>query len=490
MYTPFGYRTNLGTSSLFDGNYLVVAGGGAGGVNAGGGGGAGGVSFGNAELVSATTYSVEVGAGAISDNYADCPPCVQYSMRRDSGGCPEGNPVWQYTNCINEATESITLSSLITRRIFSTTFPVKTAGCNTVGPTNEGVVRGDFCNPERTQFVVEEWEEQVGWNGPIQIAQYMDSDGTSGTIQIGYSGSPISRGYLSGSLVYTSMTNMSQSLQYISASDNASEYTASNSSIIGTNVNVVSIGGGNGESKVYGASKSGGSGGGGGIYIGTGSLGTTSQGNEGGDMFASSGSESENCETWDFAAGGFGGTASFEYCGQDFTSYIELGNNELIQLCINSGSQGLTGAGSSVGFVGYCSSSFAEFATGGGGGASEAGGTGVTGSAGDGGDGIAWLDGNYYGGGGAGIYFQSGSGSNGTGGIGGGGNPNTSGTSNTGGGGGGSYTSASLGGDGVVIVRYPGPIVLATGGTITQSGSFVYHTFTSGSHEFITTGSL
>jgi hypothetical protein len=53
------------------------------------------------------------------------------------------------------------------------------------------------------------------------------------------------------------------------------------------------------------------------------------------------------------------------------------------------------------------------------------------------------------------------------------------GQSNTGGGGGGSRDQAgTLGGSGIVIVRYPGP-QKATGGTITQVGGFTIHTFTS-----------
>jgi hypothetical protein len=52
---------------------------------------------------------------------------------------------------------------------------------------------------------------------------------------------------------------------------------------------------------------------------------------------------------------------------------------------------------------------------------------------------------------------------------------------NTGGGGGGGGSNnggGSTGGSGVVIVRYPGTPV-ATGGTITQSGGYTIHTFTS-----------
>jgi hypothetical protein len=84
----------------------------------------------------------------------------------------------------------------------------------------------------------------------------------------------------------------------------------------------------------------------------------------------------------------------------------------------------------------------------GGGGSSGAGGPGG-GSTPYGGMGTAWLDGNYYAGGG--------NGSGGTGGtLGGGGAPGVSGVNGTGGGGGGAHlTTPGSGGSGVVIIRVP-----------------------------------
>ena len=116
--------------------------------------------------------------------------------------------------------------------------------------------------------------------------------------------------------------------------------------------------------------------------------------------------------------------------------------------------------------------------------------------AGDGGNGLpyaAWTtatstgDGVYYAGGGAGDGYQT-STDFAFGGTGGGGdskfNANgESGLANTGGGGAaggnraGSYSTGS-GGSGVVIIRYLGA-ASATGGTITSSGGYTYHTFTS-----------
>jgi hypothetical protein len=51
---------------------------------------------------------------------------------------------------------------------------------------------------------------------------------------------------------------------------------------------------------------------------------------------------------------------------------------------------------------------------------------------------------------------------------------------NLGGGGGGSSGTAGggAGGSGIAIIRYAGTTALATGGTITVTGGYVYHTFT------------
>ena len=114
----------------------------------------------------------------------------------------------------------------------------------------------------------------------------------------------------------------------------------------------------------------------------------------------------------------------------------------------------------------------------------------LTWAAGNGGAGKLWSPNSthYAGGGGGGNSWFNGIA---TGGIGGGGNgvnggaspdiPSTAGTPNTGGGGGG---GRARGGSGIVIIRYVGTPV-ATGGTITQSGGYTYHTFTTGSSNFV-----
>ena len=119
-------------------------------------------------------------------------------------------------------------------------------------------------------------------------------------------------------------------------------------------------------------------------------------------------------------------------------------------------------------------------------------------TAGAGGAGIAWHDGVTRGGGGGGFsaYRRSiGLGSAAAGGSGGGGSGGIAsysaataggdGSANTGGGAGGGgraqanpYALGGAGGSGVGIVRYQGP-QRGTGGTITSSGGYTYHTFTS-----------
>ena len=131
---------------------------------------------------------------------------------------------------------------------------------------------------------------------------------------------------------------------------------------------------------------------------------------------------------------------------------------------------------------------------GGGGGASQNGFTGYT-ESGNGGNGRTWLNGTTYaggGGGGAGAAVQTTS----SGGSGGGGNGSstngtagdfqpggtaTAGCANTGGGGGGAAAGRAQGGQnggsGIVIIRYFGS-QKGFGGSITSSGGYTYHTFT------------
>jgi hypothetical protein len=141
-----------------------------------------------------------------------------------------------------------------------------------------------------------------------------------------------------------------------------------------------------------------------------------------------------------------------------------------------------------------------DYPQGGGGGAGSVGQTAtIQTRAGDGGVGLEFPQfssvggspaGWFAGGGGGGV--EAGTSGNscipGTGGLGGGGNGGrqlgtpivaTSGATNTGGGGGGNDPGqGGSGGSGIVIVRYPGP-QKAIGGTVTSSGGYTIHTFTS-----------
>ena len=157
-----------------------------------------------------------------------------------------------------------------------------------------------------------------------------------------------------------------------------------------------------------------------------------------------------------------------------------------------AGSQGTRSGGSATsgqGYVGGAGSDGAQ--SGGGGGAGAAGvnsGTYVT--AGNGGNGVSSsITGSAVtrAGGGGGGSFNRGLGGSGGGGNGAGvgtGNDSVAGTANTGGGGGGGgqtgggTRAASAGGSGVVIIRYLGA-QRGTGGTVTSSGGYTIHTFTS-----------
>lgn len=153
-----------------------------------------------------------------------------------------------------------------------------------------------------------------------------------------------------------------------------------------------------------------------------------------------------------------------------------------------AGGSGTAGQGNNGG-AGGAFGSGGGYASGGGGGKSAAGVAAASNKGGDGGAGMAWPTGssNYYAGGGGGGTLYTGS--TGIGGIGGGGNgcasalqsSGNSGTANTGGGGGAANGLSGVGGSGgsgTVIIRYFGT-PRGNGGTITQTGGYTYHTFTS-----------
>ena len=151
----------------------------------------------------------------------------------------------------------------------------------------------------------------------------------------------------------------------------------------------------------------------------------------------------------------------------------------------NAGEQAVGTGVSGEGFAGAMGSTDSSTYTsgGGGGGATTAGQNSGGRNGGNGGTGYTTsISGTStpYAGGGAGG--RGASGSNGTGGSGGGGGSGVAGTVNTGGGGGGNFANGSTfgaaGGSGIVIISYLGA-QRGTGGTVTSSGGYTIHTFTS-----------
>ena len=127
-----------------------------------------------------------------------------------------------------------------------------------------------------------------------------------------------------------------------------------------------------------------------------------------------------------------------------------------------------------------------EGTNGGGGGSSQAGNNGVENQNGKGGDGSIWLNAIYYAGGGGGTGNPDLPSNPGEGGLGGGGTAQTGGNINgVNGLGGGAAGTGTTGGSGSVIIRYStGSVRPAFGGTVTEVGGYIYHTFT-GSGNFI-----
>lgn len=206
--------------------------------------------------------------------------------------------------------------------------------------------------------------------------------------------------------------------------------------------------------------------------VGGGGAGATSHGSYGGN-----GGNSQ------FAGGttSVGGGAGGKYAGAGLSGGSGGGGGG--DGGLTAGGSGTSGQGNSGG-----TGSDAYRRAGGGGGAGASGTSGN--STPNGGIGSQWLNGTYYaGGGGGGGINGGGAGAGGTGGGGAGTygdpapSPAGSGTANTGGGGGGKggggSGSGGAGGSGVVIVRYLSAVQKGSGGTVTSSGGYYYHTFTS-----------
>jgi hypothetical protein len=321
---------------------------------------------------------------------------------------------------------------------------------------------------------------------PITInrIQYCGSS-TSGSSLTIASGSATTLCLVSSSVSLLSITGSSYNFDF-----NGNCVTSSCAPLNSLSVNYLIVGGGGAGGGYYG-----GGGGGGGYLQGVAYLNLSQSynivvGNGGTGSAGSVGGNGQDSSVFTFTAiggggggavrpnqngiaGGSGGGGGFDLSGTGGAGTSGQGNN---------GGNTAGGTGDSAG----------------GGGASAVGANGSSNS--NGGAGSLWLDGNRYGGGGGGYRTETslqtgnGLGSNG------GGNgaqatsldvylrANTSGSANTGGGGGGTAQSATgsmNGGSGIVKIRYVATASLATGGDISITGSFVYHTFT-GSGTFTT----
>jgi hypothetical protein len=180
-------------------------------------------------------------------------------------------------------------------------------------------------------------------------------------------------------------------------------------------------------------------GGGKGGYGGTSPYGTGAPGNSGGSGGGGGGANSSG------SGAGSGGTST--------KITYSLGINVSATSLGNSGGNAII-------------DSFA--AGGGGGGAGSVGSVGATGATVSGGSGYTWLNSNTYAAGGRSHNYNYGA------------PVSVAGASFTGNGGDGNGGSslAAAGGSGIVIIRYSGTNVLATGGTISTVSNYVYHTFT------------
>ena len=252
---------------------------------------------------------------------------------------------------------------------------------------------------------------------------------------------------------------------------------ADTSNYLLSTIELLVVGGGGGGGVCYG----GGGGGGGVVYssntvVTPGSAVAVAIGNGGTNQVNTSGN------------GGVGGNSSFG-------SIVASGGGYGGGSCGNAGGAGGSGGGGSgngsartaggTGILGQGNNGETSIPDGGGGG----GGAGSCGYQRSGGDGLPFnISGTLqsYGGGGTGggtLDLAGGSGGGGMGGLA-VASGRANGTPNTGGGGGGAIISggsgvSGVGGSGVVIVRYPGPQKATGGNTITSTGGYTIHTFTS-----------
>lgn len=298
---------------------------------------------------------------------------------------------------------------------------------------------------------------------------------------------------IQGNISNVSITNSGASVGLVYSDTNKGwiSYSGFPSSVIGPyTIDYLIVAGGGGAGGSFGGG--GGAGGmlsGSSVYVtpGTAYSFTVGAGGGGGSGAQGLGTSGSNSSAFGYAGIGGGGGSAYGFSTPTAPSGKSGGSggggacNE--GSGTSPGGSGTAGQGNSGG-SGFSGS---PYISGGGGGAGAPGGNAAGTVAGNGGIGSTW-NGTYYAGGGGGAsYFYSngstaGSGGSGGGGAGTGGSnaTGTSGSSNTGGGGGGggySTGTGGAGGSGVVIIRYLGP-QKGSGGTVSISGGYTYHTFT------------
>ena len=206
-------------------------------------------------------------------------------------------------------------------------------------------------------------------------------------------------------------------------------------------------------------------------------VGAGGTGNGGASYFPTNGSDSSIAGISTSTGGGYGGSDAYGTQTVGGNGGSGGGGNYSGSAAGGSGTSGQGNNGGS----GYSAD---PYGSGGGGGANAAGASSSAGEGGAGGNGIEWFNETTYAGGGGGASFFSTAGAAGAGGGGagvvGGGPAGNDGSANTGGGGGGNFSGegTGAGGSGVVVIRYAGSQGSQTGGTVTSSGGYTYHTFT------------
>lgn len=146
-----------------------------------------------------------------------CPTCYSFQIRTTSGASPSD---WQYTNCLNGALETVTVSSQVFRTMASRTVPVRIAGTGgVVGPTNvytfpTGYNCGPFdsCKTETWRIVTTNTTPP----GFLQVQYYNPTTCLKETTQLSSNTSTYDISVISGSLTLPGPNSVISSLTLLS----------------------------------------------------------------------------------------------------------------------------------------------------------------------------------------------------------------------------------------------------------------------------------